>query len=108
MAVWLALIVFLAGLAAGLAYAVVRGIVLWRQLKKTGRRFSEEAARISETAAGIQAHLDRAAASSGRLSEASRRLAASRAAMDVQLRALREARHAVQAHALVRARHLSR
>jgi hypothetical protein len=96
MAVWLALIVFLAGVTAGLAYAVVRGILLWRLLKKTGRDFNEETARISETAAGIQAHLDRAAASSGRLSEASLRLAASRAAMDVQLRAVREARYTVR------------
>ena len=96
MELWIALLVLIVGLAAGLAYAVWRGIALWRQLKRTGQRFTAEASRISEVAAGIQAHLDRASASSDRLNEASRRLAISRAALDVQLQALREARHTLR------------
>ena len=96
MEVWIALLVLVVGLAAGLAYAVWRGIALWRQLKRTGRGFTAEASRISEVAAGIQAHLDRASASNDRLTEASRRLAISRAALDVQLQALREARHTLR------------
>ena len=96
MALWLGLLVFLAGLLGGLAYAVLRALVLWRQLKRTGESFGDEAARIAEVAGGIQAHLDKASTSSGRLSDASRRLAASRAVLDVQLQAIREARHTIR------------
>ena len=94
--VWLALAVFFAASLGGLAYAVLRALALWRQLKRTGGSFSAEASRISDTAAGIQVHLERASASSGRLSDASRRLATSRAVLDVHLQALREARHTVR------------
>jgi hypothetical protein len=96
MALWLALVVFLAGSLGGLAYAIVRGIALWRQLKRTGRTFGDEAARIAEVVEGIQAHLDKASASSGHLSDASKRLAVSRAVLDVQLQALKEARHTIR------------
>ena len=96
MALWLSLAAYLVTTIAGLAYAVLRALALWRQLKRTGRSFSDEAAHITDTAAEIQAHLDRASASSAKLGEASRRLAASRAALDVQLGAIREARHAVR------------
>ena len=96
MAFWLALALFLGGSLGGLAYAVLRAIALWRQLKRTGRSFGVEASRIAEVAGGIQAHLDRASASSGRLSEGAARLAVSRAVLDVQLQALREARHAIR------------
>jgi hypothetical protein len=94
--VWLALAVFFAASLGGLVYAVLRAFALWRQLKRTGGSFSAEASRIADTAAGIQAHLDRASASSGRLGDASRRLATSRAVLDVHLQALREARHTVR------------
>ena len=96
MAVWLSLAVYLVATVGGLLYAILRGLALWRQLKRTSGTFGAEAARITETAAGIQAHLDRASASNARLGEASQRLAVSRAALDVQLGAIREARHAVR------------
>ena len=96
MALWLALLVFLAGLLGGLAYAVLRALALWRQLKRTGRSLGDEAARITELAGRIQAHLDKASAASGRLSDASQRLAVSRATLDVQLQAIREARHTIR------------
>ena len=96
MAIWIALAFFLAGLAAGLAYAVFRGLVLWRQLKRTGGAFGAESARIAEAAAQIQAHLDRASASSGRLADVAARLAVSRERLAVQRRAIREARHTVR------------
>jgi hypothetical protein len=95
-AFWIALVVFLAGLFGGLTYAVVRGIALWRRVKRTGSTFSAEAERISEVSAGIQAHLDRASASGARLGEVSARLAVSRAKLDVQLQAIREARHTMR------------
>ena len=96
MAFWISLAVFLVGLLAGLAYAIVRGIVLWRGFKSTGRAFSAESARIADVSAGIQEHLDRADASNALLREAAARLAVSRARLDVQLQAIREARHVMR------------
>jgi hypothetical protein len=95
-AFWIALAVLLVGVVGGIAYVVVRGITLWRKLKRTGGVFGDEAARISEVSAEIQGQLDRASASSARLAEASKRLALSRARLDVQLQAVREARHTVR------------
>ena len=96
MAFWISLAVFLVGLLGGLAYAVFRGIALWRNLKLTGRAFSAESARIADVSAGIQVHLDRADASNALLREAAARLAVSRARLDVQLQAVREARFTVR------------
>jgi len=96
MVFWLSLAVLVAGVVAGIAYAVVRGLALWRQLKRTNRTFGAEAARIAEVSAGIQEHLDRASASSVLLTEATARLAVSRAKLDVQLAAIREARQTVR------------
>ena len=96
MVFWIALAVLLVGVVGGIAYVVVRGLALWRRLKRTGGAFGDEAARISEASAQIQGHLDRASASSGRLAEAAQRLAVSRARLDVQLQAVREARHTLR------------
>ena len=95
-AFWIALAVFLVGLLGGLAYAILRGIALWRNVKRTGRAFSAESARIADVSAGIQEHLDRAEASSALLRDAATRLAVSRARLDVQLQAIREARYTVR------------
>lgn len=96
MIVWIALAFYLAGLVAGLVYVVFRGLVLWRQVKRTGGAFSRESARIADASAQIQEHLDRAGASSARLGAVSARLAASRTKLGVQLQAVREARHTVR------------
>jgi hypothetical protein len=93
---WLCLAVLLLGVLGGLAYVVVRGIALWRQLKRTGGKLSTETAHIADASAGIQEHLDRASASGALLGEASARLAASRAKLDVQLQAVREARQTMR------------
>jgi hypothetical protein len=94
--VWISLAVLLGGIVGGLAYAVLRGLALWRQLKRTKGALGAETARIADATAGIQAHLDRASASGTLLGEASARLQASRAILDVQLQALREARHTLR------------
>jgi hypothetical protein len=94
--VWIALAFYLAGLVAGLVYVVFRGLALWRQVKRTGGAFGAESARIAEAAEQIQEHLDRGGASSARLGTVSARLALSRARLDVQLQAIREARHTVR------------
>ena len=96
MAVWLAFAFALVGLVAGLAYAVIRGFSLWRQIKRTGGAFSAETARIAEVSAEIQVQLDRASAASERLGAVAERLEVSRARLDVQLQAIREARHAMR------------
>ncbi|HET8811585.1 MAG TPA: hypothetical protein VFM67_03215 [Gaiella sp.] len=96
MVFWICLAVLLVGIVAGMAYAVIRGLALWRQIKRTGATFGAETARIAEVSAGIQEHLDRASASSALLGDATARLAVSRAKLDVQLQALQEARRTVR------------
>ena len=94
--VWIALALLAAGVVAGIVYAVVRGLALWRLIKRTGSSFSAESDRIAETSAQMQVHLDRASASGARLAGATERLATSRARLDVQLQAVREARHTMR------------
>jgi hypothetical protein len=93
---WIALAVLLVGVLGGLVYVILRGLALWRRIKRTGGAFSSETARIAEATAEIQAHLDRANASGGLLGEATARLAVSRARLDVQLQAVREARQTMR------------
>ena len=92
MAVWIALSVFVVGLTVGLGYAVIRGIKLWRHAKRTGATFSAETERIARVADEIAVQLDRANASSMRLTEAAERLRASAARLQVQREAAMEAR----------------
>ena len=94
--VWIALALLAVGVVAGIVYAVVRGLALWREIKRTGSSFSAESERIAETSAQMQVHLDRASASGTRLAGATERLATSRARLEVQLQAVREARHTMR------------
>jgi hypothetical protein len=96
MAFWIALALLFAGVVGGLVYAVVRGIALWRRVKRTGRVFSAESARIADVSAEMQIHMDRASASGARLGDATERLATSRARLEVQIQAVREARHSIR------------
>ena len=96
MVFWISLAVLLAGVVAGITYAVLRGLAMWRQIKRTGSTISAETARIADASAQIQEHLDRASASGAVLGEASARLVTSRARLDVQLQALQEARRTVR------------
>ena len=93
---WTALAILVVGLVAGLAFAIVRGLRLWRQVKSTGGAIGREAERISQTAASISDQLDRANASSEELRAATERLARSRAALAVQQAAIQEARLAIR------------
>ena len=94
--VWIALALLAVGVVAGIVYAVVLGLALWRLIKRTGSSFSAESDRIAETSAQMQVHLDRASASGARLAGATERLATSRARLEVQLQAVREARHTMR------------
>ena len=94
-AVWIALGIAVAGIAAGVAVALVRGLRLWREFKALGRTVGERLDGISRSTREIETHLSRAAESSERLSGSLERLRRSRAVLDVQLSALREARDTV-------------
>jgi uncharacterized membrane-anchored protein YhcB (DUF1043 family) len=94
-AVWIALGVAVAGIVAGLVAAVVRGFRAWRRFRTVSRMVSVRLDAITHSADEIETHLSRAAESSERLTAALDGLRRSRAVLDVQLGALREARDAV-------------
>jgi hypothetical protein len=93
---WISLAVLVLGLGTGLAFATVRGVGAWRQLKSARRALGGELAHISRTAAEIHGQLEAASKSAASLAEARDRLSASRARLDVQLAAIREARRTVR------------
>jgi hypothetical protein len=85
---------FLAGLLAvcgAAALAVVRGIALWRQAKRTGRVLSAELSTFSERSARTERLLAEAEASSHELEQALERLRASRARLAVLVHAFERA-----------------
>ena len=96
MGFWLALLFYVAAVVAGIAWAVIRGLALWRRLKRTGGTLGAEAARVTDESLRMEEHLGRMNASVARLGEASRRLAVSQARLGVQLQAVREARETVR------------
>jgi len=95
-AVWAALAILVVGVVAGLVFAVVRGLRMWRALKATGGEIGGRIEDISRASAEIETHLERVADSSERLAAALERLQRSRARLDVQLAAVREARAVVE------------
>ena len=96
MGFWLALLFYVAAVVAGIAWAVVRGLALWRRVKRTGGTFGAEATRIADQTALMEGHFDRMNSSVAQLGAASRRLTASRARLSVQLQAIREARETMR------------
>jgi uncharacterized membrane-anchored protein YhcB (DUF1043 family) len=94
-AVWPALAVAVVGLVAGILVAVFSGLRCWRTLKRLRRGVGEELERISQMTREIETHLARSAEASGRLAVVRERLRRSRARLDVQLAAIREARATV-------------
>ena len=96
MGFWLALLFYVAAVVAGIAWAVICGLALWRRLKRTGGTLGAEAARVTDESLRMEEHLGRMNASVARLGEACRRLAVSQARLGVQLQAVREARETVR------------
>jgi hypothetical protein len=92
MVLLIALAALVAALVGGIAYAVVRGIQLWRDVKRSSSSFGVEVDRIGEVSLQIDRHIAAAKAATERLQVASGRLATSRARLDVQVAALHEAR----------------
>lgn len=96
MAFWAALAVLLVAVVGGITFAVVRGFQLYRNAKRAGGTIGAEVERISEVSLQIEHHTAAAAAAGERLQTATGRLATSRAKLDVQLAAVREARAQVR------------
>jgi len=85
---------FLVGLVlvvAATIYAVVRGVYLWRQGRRTGGLFTAELARFEERSARTEKLLAEAERSGRELEAAVARLRASRAQLEVLLGALERA-----------------
>ena len=91
MAFWISLGVLILALVAGIAYCVVRGLQLYRLAKRTSAKLTSEMERISVATRQIERHEAKAAEAAERLRGATGRLATSRARLDVQLAAIREA-----------------
>jgi uncharacterized protein HemX len=81
--VLLAFLIALALSLAALVFALVRGIGLYRQAKRTGRAVSEPLAALEVKAAEIDQHLDAFDRSSKELEAAVERLQRSRAQLQV-------------------------
>jgi hypothetical protein len=93
------LLSFLCGLAlvvAATAFVVVRGVGLWRQLKRTGGAFTAELSLFDERAARTERLLAEADRSSRELENALERLRLSRARLQVLLDALERAQERVR------------
>jgi hypothetical protein len=90
--VWLALAASLLAVVAVSTLTTLRGISLFRDVKRVGRSMNEEVAGIERGAAAIEGHLADAAVSSDALSRAVERLNASRARLNVLLVAIEDAR----------------
>ena len=85
---------FLAGLACAIAatvFVVVRGVALWRQLKRAGGAFSSELSSFEERAARAEQLLADADRSNRELEAALERLRVSRARLQVLLGSLESA-----------------
>lgn len=96
MAFWIALTVLLLAVVGGIAFVVVGGLRLWRDMKRASALLGGEVDRISESSRQIEVHLAQADAASARLTAATGRLSTSRSQLDVQLAAVREARAQVR------------
>lgn len=86
---------FLASLAlavAGTIYAALKAIALWRQVKSTGRAFSDRLALFEERAVRTEQLLSEADSSAKALVEAQERLRVSLARLDVLRDALESSR----------------
>ena len=93
---WLSLALLVVAVAGGLAFVTVRGLQVYRRFKRFGGELSERMDRISGAVASVERQLAAAEASMQRLAEANRRLQLSRAQLEVQLAAVREARSQVR------------
>jgi hypothetical protein len=89
------LLAFLLGLVAAVAalvFSVVRGVQLWRQVRRTAAALSTETAKFEERSARTERLLAEAEGANERLQSALERLRVSRARLQVQLDAIERAK----------------
>ncbi len=96
MVVWIALGLLLVAVVGGIVFAGVRGLELYRTAKRGGAALNAEMGRISDISLQIEHQMANAEDATGRLRDATERLGQSRARLDVQLAAVREARTQVR------------
>jgi hypothetical protein len=87
-----AFLVALALVICATVFAVVRGVALWRDARRTGGRLSDELALFDERSARTERLLSDAEGSSRELEAALERLRVSRARLDVLLSSLEAAK----------------
>jgi hypothetical protein len=92
--VWVALAVSLAAVAAATLMTTLRGIELFRAVRRLGAAVGDEVASIERRTGEIEGHLTAATRSGDALSTATARLSVSRARLNVLLTALADARAA--------------
>ncbi len=98
---WIALAIALVLPLLGAVLVTVRGISFYRTAKGTSGRLGAELAKIERTTADIDVNMRLATDAGDRLKDAAARLNVSRAQLDVQLDALREARDSLGPLALL-------
>ena len=96
MTFWIALAVLLVAVVVGIAFAVLRGLQLWRNVKRSSASLTGELERISEATARSSTTGRGGGGMRGDSNSAGERLAVSRAQLDIQLAAVREARAQVR------------
>lgn len=89
--IWVALGVLLGAVAGGAAYAALRGFQFYRDLKRGGAALTSEVDRVSAASLRIDRQLMKAEAATGRLTNATARLAISWARLEVQCAAVHQA-----------------
>ena len=92
MVFWLRSSLLLVALVAGVAYVVLRGLQMWRLVKRTGDAVRRRDRAHLRATAQIEGHLAEASQPRSASRIASARLADARARLDLQLAAVREAR----------------
>ena len=96
MVFWVSLAILCVAVVAGIAFCGVRGFQLYRQAKRSGAKLTAEMDRINGVMAEIERHSAQATAASERLNGATRRVSVSRARLEVQRAAIREAQALVR------------
>jgi hypothetical protein len=94
--VWIALGVGGTAVVASVAFVVVRGLALWRQLKATAAAASAELERLAASAEQVAARAERLGEGAPRLSERLERLRRTQARLGILLAAWGDVRSSVE------------
>lgn len=92
---WLALALFLAVVGAATIFTTIRGLRLFRDVKRLLGAVTDAVAELERRAGEAELHMSAAEQASERLSRSLGRLSESRARLSVQLAALQDVRDAV-------------